>query len=35
AEAEAAIEALDGSDMAGRPIRVNEARPRTPRPRRD
>lgn len=35
AEAEAAIEALDGSDMGGRPIRVNEARPRTPRPRRD
>jgi len=35
AEAEAAIEALDGSDMSGRPIRVNEARPRTPRPRRD
>tara|TARA_E500000331_G_scaffold98259_2_gene95001 strand:+ start:6028 stop:6297 length:270 start_codon:yes stop_codon:yes gene_type:complete len=30
-EAEAAIEALDGSDMSGRPIRVNEARPRTPR----
>ena len=35
AEAEAAIEALNGSDMSGRPIRVNEARPRTPRPRRD
>ena len=34
AEAEAAIEALNGSDMSGRPIRVNEARPRTPRPRR-
>ena len=35
AEAEAAIEALNGSDMSGRPIRVNEARPRTPRPHRD
>ena len=35
AEAEAAIEALNGSDMSGRPIRGNEARPRTPRPRRD
>jgi RNA recognition motif-containing protein len=27
-EARAAIEALDGSDLAGRRIKVNEARPR-------
>lgn len=26
--AKAAIDALNGSDMAGRPLRVNEARPR-------
>ncbi len=31
-EAQAAIAALDGSDLAGRPIRVNEARPREARP---
>jgi cold-inducible RNA-binding protein len=30
-EAKAAIEALDGSTLDGRPIAVNEARPRTPR----
>ena len=30
-EAEAAIEALNGSDMGGRPLTVNEARPRQPR----
>lgn len=30
-EANAAIEALDGQDMGGRPLRVNEARPREPR----
>jgi len=29
----AAIEALDGSDMSGRPLKVNEAKPRAPRPR--
>lgn len=35
-EAKAAIEALDGYDMDGRPLRVNEARPREERPpRRD
>jgi RNA recognition motif-containing protein len=28
AEAHAAIEALNGSDMNGRPARINEARPR-------
>jgi len=27
-EAKACIEALDGQDVAGRPLRVNEARPR-------
>jgi cold-inducible RNA-binding protein len=30
-EAQKAIEALDNSDMGGRPIRVNEARPREER----
>ena len=30
--AEAAIKALDGKDMQGRPLRVNEARPRDDRP---
>lgn len=28
-----AIEALDGSDMSGRTLKVNEAKPRAPRPR--
>jgi RNA recognition motif-containing protein len=28
-----AIEALDGVDMGGRTLKVNEARPRAPRPR--
>ena len=28
-EAEAAIKALDGEEIQGRPVRVNEARPRT------
>lgn len=32
-EAEAAIEALDGGDMGGRNLKVNEAKPRAPRPR--
>lgn len=31
-EAEAAIKALDGSDLKGRNVRVNEARPRDDRP---
>ncbi|RWU03423.1 RNA-binding protein [Pseudodesulfovibrio sp. S3] len=34
AGAAAAIEALDGYDLAGRPLKVNEAKPRAPRPRR-
>ena len=34
AEAEAAIKALNESDLNGRNIRVNEARPRTERPPR-
>ena len=34
-EAKAAIEKLNGSDVQGRPIVVNEARPREDRPRRD
>jgi len=29
----AAIEALDGTDMGGRTLKVNEAKPRAPRPR--
>jgi RNA recognition motif-containing protein len=33
AEAEAAINALNGSDMMGRTLTVNEARPKTDRPR--
>lgn len=33
AEAEKAISALNGKDMKGRTINVNEARPRTDRPR--
>jgi RNA recognition motif-containing protein len=32
-EARRAIEALDGSDMGGRRVNVNEARPREPRRR--
>ena len=31
AEASTAIEALNGTDMGGRPLRVNEAQPRKPR----
>ena len=35
-EAEAAIEALNGSEMMGRVLRINEAREKRPRPpRRD
>jgi len=33
ADAQAAIEALDGSEMSGRNLKVNEAKPRAPRPR--
>jgi len=33
-EANKAIEALNGADCKGRPLRVNEARPREERPRR-
>lgn len=33
-EAEAAINALNGTAVAGRPLTVNEARPQTGRPRR-
>jgi len=32
AEAKAAIEALNGSEVNGRPLTVNEAKPREPRP---
>jgi RNA recognition motif-containing protein len=32
AEAQAAIQALNGSDLNGRPLTVNEAKPREPRP---
>ena len=34
AEAQAAIDALDGQDSNGRALRVNEARPRESRPPR-
>ena len=34
AEAESAIQHLNGPDMGGRPLRVNEARERAPRPPR-
>jgi RNA recognition motif-containing protein len=34
-EAEAAIRGLDGTDLGGRPLKVNEARPRTDRGSRD
>ena len=34
-DAMAAIEALNGSDVGGRTLRVNEARERKPRPRRE
>lgn len=34
AAGEAAIKALDGSDLNGRNLRINEARPRDDRPRR-
>jgi RNA recognition motif-containing protein len=34
-EADAAIEKLNGSELDGRTIAVNEARPKEDRPRRD
>lgn len=34
-EADKAITALEGNDFGGRTLRVNEARPRAPRPPRD
>ncbi|MFZ5812548.1 MAG: RNA recognition motif domain-containing protein [Thermodesulfobacteriota bacterium] len=34
AEADAAIEALNGKDYEGRSLKVNEAKPRAPKPRR-
>jgi RNA recognition motif-containing protein len=34
AQAEAAINGLNEKDLSGRPIRVNEAKPREDRPRR-
>ena len=34
AEGQAAIDALDGTDLQGRTIKVNEARPREERPSR-
>jgi len=33
AEADKAIAALDGSDLGGRPMKVNEAKPKTDRPK--
>lgn len=33
AEADKAIAALDGSDLGGRPMKVNEAKPKSDRPR--
>lgn len=35
AEAEKAKEGLDGSDFAGRTLKVDEARPRSERPKRE
>ena len=35
AEAEKAKEGLDGSDFGGRTLKVDEARPRTERPKRE
>ncbi|MEJ2717825.1 MAG: RNA-binding protein [Deltaproteobacteria bacterium] len=34
-EARAAVSALDGKDLDGRALKVNEARPRTDRPRQN
>lgn len=35
AQANAAIEAVNGSEQGGRPLKVNEAKPREERPRRE
>ncbi len=35
AEGQAAINGMNGSELNGRPLKVNEARPREERPRRD
>lgn len=35
AQGQAAIDALNGADFSGRPLKVNEARPREDRPKRD
>jgi RNA recognition motif-containing protein len=35
ASAKQAIDAINGKEMAGRALRVNEAQERQPRPRRD
>jgi RNA recognition motif-containing protein len=35
AEAKAAIQGMNGKDLDGRSLNVNEARPREERPRRD
>ena len=34
-DADNAIKSLDGQDFGGRPLKVNEARERQPRPRQD
>jgi len=34
-EAQAAIDAMNGKDMGGRPLKVNEAKPREDRPQRN
>ena len=35
AEGQAAIQGMNGNELNGRPLKVNEARPREERPRRD
>ena len=35
ADADEAIRGLDGNDIDGRPLKVNEAKPREPRPQRN
>ena len=35
AEGQAAIQGMNGNELDGRPLKVNEARPREERPRRD
>jgi len=34
-EAQSAIDAMNGKDMGGRPLKVNEAKPREERPQRN